>query len=351
MKYKLLAAASFSILCLYPQALRAEVRGYIIDAATSTLTSGGNTTGFQFAEQKPGSLAAHVSGLIVVDQTPTSIKFISAAINPLIDGNYKPGINGMPYEEELPAQYGFAFDLSLFGTAYGAARGIFLNATHAIPEPLSPGGTFLARSLTVATLSGGIDFNLADLGVAENNAVGGHSGLNYGGEGTEQASIVNDQMTLPISVRIPYSEYSYINFTGTIHATYRPSRPHANAPADFNGDCKVDNLDYDVWKANFGKTDVSLEDGDATQDGTVDSADYILYRKYQGTIPLECQDPFASGSLKAAPTETRETRALKTELTNRIKKEALTSTTTETTVERYLIAISTMIKRYQRNRR
>jgi hypothetical protein len=52
-------------------------------------------------------------------------------------------------------------------------------------------------------------------------------------------------------------------------------------PGDYDEDLKVDNLDYDVWRSNFGSTTVVNGDGNAN--GIVDAADYVLWRRNVGT--------------------------------------------------------------------
>ena len=52
-------------------------------------------------------------------------------------------------------------------------------------------------------------------------------------------------------------------------------------PGDFNRDGRVDESDYQVWKAHFGST--TLAQADANNDGIVDSADYTVWRNNLGS--------------------------------------------------------------------
>lgn len=51
-------------------------------------------------------------------------------------------------------------------------------------------------------------------------------------------------------------------------------------PGDYNGDGTVDTADYGVWKSNFGSSDMLAADGNG--DGLVDAADYAVWRDNLG---------------------------------------------------------------------
>jgi hypothetical protein len=58
------------------------------------------------------------------------------------------------------------------------------------------------------------------------------------------------------------------------------------ANADFNGDNTVDSADWMLWRKNFGLTSGATHaQGDANGDGTVDAADIIVWRAQFGTSP------------------------------------------------------------------
>lgn len=72
-------------------------------------------------------------------------------------------------------------------------------------------------------------------------------------------------------------------------------------PGDFNHDLVVDQLDYSVWKADFGLT---LEDAvelrsDANGDGVVDLADYTVWRNHLG-VTLQAVQVAAAFSVPGA---------------------------------------------------
>lgn len=55
---------------------------------------------------------------------------------------------------------------------------------------------------------------------------------------------------------------------------------------DFNGDGTVDLADYTVWRDNLGRTgELLVADGDANGDGVVDTADYGVWKSQFGSMP------------------------------------------------------------------
>ncbi len=62
--------------------------------------------------------------------------------------------------------------------------------------------------------------------------------------------------------------------------------PTPLVPGDYNLDGAVDQLDYDVWRANFGTSTATspLISGDGNGDGVVDAADFVLWRDHVGQI-------------------------------------------------------------------
>jgi hypothetical protein len=60
--------------------------------------------------------------------------------------------------------------------------------------------------------------------------------------------------------------------------------PRQLLPGDYDLNGTVDAADYDVWRANFGTSTASspLVWGDGNADGTVDAADFIIWRRHFG---------------------------------------------------------------------
>jgi hypothetical protein len=70
------------------------------------------------------------------------------------------------------------------------------------------------------------------------------------------------------------------------HAIVPPAVPApatAGLPGDFNADGSVDSGDYVVWRKNVGRTNIgSFLAGDATGDGVVDSLDFQIWKQNFG---------------------------------------------------------------------
>jgi hypothetical protein len=54
-------------------------------------------------------------------------------------------------------------------------------------------------------------------------------------------------------------------------------------PGDFNGDNKVDALDYVVWRNNLNGAE-SVLGGNGDNSGTVDTGDYLLWKLHFGDV-------------------------------------------------------------------
>ncbi|QDV72597.1 Cytochrome c551 peroxidase precursor [Planctomycetes bacterium K2D] len=58
------------------------------------------------------------------------------------------------------------------------------------------------------------------------------------------------------------------------------SDPFVTLPGDYNGDGEVDDSDFEVWRTNYGDTELLTADGN--NDGLVDAADYTIWRDSVG---------------------------------------------------------------------
>lgn len=81
----------------------------------------------------------------------------------------------------------------------------------------------------------------------------------------------------------------------------RKIQGNGNLPGDYNHDCQVDQLDHDIWKANF---DTNNPAADSDGDGQVNAADYIVWKKYKGTTCV------VAGSAAAPNTSSLESAAV-----------------------------------------
>jgi hypothetical protein len=102
------------------------------------------------------------------------------------------------------------------------------------------------------------------------------------------------------------------NLNGVVDAAdyvaWRNTRLDSVTPftgADGSGNGFVSHEDYDLWRANFGKTILPPGPallGDYNQNGTVDAADYVVWRKTEGTnvVPFSGADGSGNGLIDEA---------------------------------------------------
>jgi autotransporter-associated beta strand protein len=66
--------------------------------------------------------------------------------------------------------------------------------------------------------------------------------------------------------------------------SHNPDGPLAAAPVpgDFNGDGTVDSADYNVWRAAYGTSTAPGTSADGNGDSTIDTADYVVWRTHMG---------------------------------------------------------------------
>ncbi len=76
------------------------------------------------------------------------------------------------------------------------------------------------------------------------------------------------------------------------------SDPFVTLPGDYNGDGVVDEVDYNVWRGNFGDSTSLVADGNG--DNVVDGADYLIWRKNVGKTWQDLATG-AGGELAGAP--------------------------------------------------
>jgi PEP-CTERM motif len=98
------------------------------------------------------------------------------------------------------------------------------------------------------------------------------SGVTIGGNGVTQANGEIATATFTID-----AGYNGILVNSWDNGAYNGMQLRALGPqGDYNGNNSVGPEDYDVWRANFGSTTNLAADGNF--DGTVDAADYIIWR-------------------------------------------------------------------------
>jgi hypothetical protein len=233
------------------------------------------------------SLTTTYSGTVTVDvddlTNPTSITFIAANAVAANSGSWLPAIGGgtegdpniegdADPGDPAPANYGFVLDLGGPGAAvlYGASRDTILSL-NGNARPVT-GGQFDPSDINITVPQGTFDANLSsaafgdDAGPEDITDLVGTNCTNLGcGSSMGSYSVANNvaTLTLPLDFKIGGGTPE-VGFNGTFVATYSLVQPLLG---DYNQNGVVDAADYvvwrktngnqagyDTWRANFGRT-------------------------------------------------------------------------------------------------
>jgi hypothetical protein len=261
-----------------------------------------NALGVPMQAQDPGgaSLTTTYSGTITVDvddvMNPTSIAFISASAAAANSGNWLPEVGGGTVGDPgtagdanpgtpMPGNYGFVFT-SDFGSGplslYVASRDTVLtmDTVTAGAKPIT-GGQFDPFGIEIQAAGGTYDANLSDPGYFGPDTVTASAPLlgtrhrpnctdaagtaNRCGTAMGSYAVAGNLATLTVPIDFLFGGGTpEINFTGTFTATYSLSQP---LYGDYNDNGTVDAADYVLWRdggllANDATPGVQPEDYD-----------------------------------------------------------------------------------------
>jgi hypothetical protein len=266
-------ATSAALFALRAPEARAAERIYEILTNESSIAISGTVTSATLgtatiAEQGPGSLVTSYSGTIRTDRGPGTIQFLGgSAVDANVSGSWQPLADGSA--GTASADYGGRAQFNIFATLYFAARNVVADLTSgAMPVT---NGDFDQSTTTMTFAQGSIGYRDSPFGAtAGMRSLVGESGT-LSGTGlltTEmQPGELLETLTIPInsSVSIPAGD-GFVNLTLTGQLV-------AAAPillGDYNEDGSVDaadyviwrkglgtlftQADYDVWSANYGQT-------------------------------------------------------------------------------------------------
>lgn len=261
-----------------------------------------NALGQPMTAQDPGgtSLTTTYSGTVTVDvddvMNPTTISFVSANAVAANSGNWLPqeggGDGGDPNVAgdanpgtPMPANYGFVLDSPGVITFYGAVRDTILSY-NSIARPVS-GGEFDPIDIAITIPQGWFDGNISSAAFPEfeggsRQSTTGQDGLNCrdddgnGDSCTSMASyaVSGNEATLTVPLNFFYGGGTpVVQFTGTLVAT--ASLVDDELIGDYNEDGTVNAADYTVWRDNVGATDTLANDDIG---GVIGTAHYDQWR-------------------------------------------------------------------------
>ncbi len=253
--------------------------------------------------QDPGgtSLNTTYSGTITVNvdnvMNPTSIAFVSASAAAANSGSWLPEIGGGTVGDPnvggdanpgtaAPANYGFYYTTDFgFGPLkfYLASRDTVLTMdTVTAGAKTITGGQFDPFGINIEGASGTYDANLSDPGYFGSDTVTASEpilGTRHRPNCTDSGGTVNrctamgsysvagNLATLTVPIDFLFGGGTpEINFTGTFTATYS-----LGVPGDYNGNGTVDAADYVLWR-NGGPLQNEVD-----TPGTVNAADYAAW--------------------------------------------------------------------------
>lgn len=249
-----------------------------------------NLVELPMAAQDPegASLTTTYSGTITVDVdnllAPTSITFLSANAVAANSGNWLPQVGGGDGGDPnvsgdanpgtpMPANYGFVLDLGGPAVAlfYAASRDTILSL-NAAAKPVAasqfdpfgigitlPQGTYDANisSVLLPEYEGAATSDVSD--ATGTNCTDMDGSINRCGSlmGSYAVSGNTITLTLPLDFILAEGADPEVGFTGTFVATYSLEQPLIG---DYNEDGTVNAADYTVWRDNVGATDALPND-------------------------------------------------------------------------------------------
>jgi hypothetical protein len=273
-KNNALLAASVLALVLDAGLASAVERNYTIVPNQSSIAISGSVTSSvgtsQIQAQGAGSLTTNYSGTVRTDRGSNTVQFLSgSSIDASVSGNWQPLSTGAA--GSAAADYGgrvsFVFGLV---TINFAARDFVGDLSSGV-LPLDGAGDFSLSTTTVRFSNGNLAFR-SSTGDAGSESIIGESGT-MSGTGSLITETLTDgifeTLSIPInsSFMIPVGESTTVNLqlTGELVAT---AMLQDSQPGDFNQDGTVDAADYVVWRNGLGTTHTQ--------------ADYDLWRAYFG---------------------------------------------------------------------
>ena len=277
-------ALSILSMLLVTGATRAAERDFNIVTNQSALAISGNVAGplgtATIQPQGTGSLSTTYTGVIKTDRSASNIAFLSGStIDANVNGSWKPLADAT--DGSSAADYGGKATFVFFVTVNFAGRNLVAGLTGGA-IPIDSGGHFDLSTTNVTFASGDLAYRSSTGDPAGFASIAGQSDT-LSGTGTLSSLIQGAQtietLTLPVSsdfVLQPNSTTTInLHLAGQLVATSTFATP---LPGDYNQNGVVDAADYVVWRKKSG-SGISLPNDDTPGVGP---DDYTRWRAHFG---------------------------------------------------------------------
>jgi hypothetical protein len=235
-------------------------RLYTIDAEQSSIAISGSVMTSvgtsQLQEQGAGSLTTNYSGTIRTDRGNNTIQFLAgSSIDAAVSGNWQPLPTGA--SGAAAADYGGRVSFLLGFVVINFAAREFLGDLSSGVLPLNANGDFSLNTTTVEFLSGSLSYRSTTGDFGAESVAGLSGSMSGNGSITTETRTegVFEVLSIPIdsSFMIPIEDDTTVNLrlSGELLAT---AMLQTNPPGDFNRDGSVDAADFVVWRNGLGTT-------------------------------------------------------------------------------------------------
>jgi hypothetical protein len=218
-------------------------------AISGTVTSSSLGTA-AIQQQGPGSLVTSYTGMIRTDRGPNTIQFLAgSAADASLNGNWQPRSDGS--SGNAPADYGGRVPFNALATLFFAARDVVGDLTSGT-LPISS-GNFNLSNVNLTFTSGSIAYRDSPFGlesgfrplVGESGALSGTGSLT---SQTQTGGGVLETLSIPVNATVLVTtSQGNINLMLAGKVVVTATLP-APLVGDFNADGSVDAADYVVWR-------------------------------------------------------------------------------------------------------
>jgi hypothetical protein len=271
------AALSFVILVAPVRWAAATERDFTLVTSQSHIALSGTVTSTSFGTapiqpQGTGSLTTNYSGTIKTDRAAGGITFIEgSAVDANVNGNWRPLADAS--DGKSPADYGAKVSyLGGFVVINFAGRNLVAGLVGPA-TPVDASGMFDLSATSVVFATGDLAYRGPLGNPVGTGTLGGESGLLTGTGALSSTSLnglTTETLTFPVSATFAFASDTTTNIDLTLTGQIVAESTFATPPlGDYNENGVVDAADYVVWRKNLG-SGTSLPNDDTAGVGADD---------------------------------------------------------------------------------